>query len=320
MSDRPPAKRPRDPSLSFDFSASFPFPSSGEPAAAPTLSEPLVLSVAELGRSIRAGIDSAFPRASLVRGEVANARPAASGHLYFSLKDEDEDAMIDVVVYKSSLTPRSRALVKDGARIRVRGKPTFWAPRGRLQMVGDRVDDEGKGALLEALERLKAKLIAEGLFDIARKRPLPSEPRIVGVVTSESGAVIHDIVRVAARRGGAHVLLASARVQGAGAAESMMRALDLLSRIAGVDVIILGRGGGAADDLLAFSDEALVRAVAACRVPVVAAVGHDVEGPLGGFAADGRAATPSPAAAMVVPDRIAPRGLLLQRVRWFPAP
>ena len=311
MSERPPPKRPRDPSLSFDFSASFPFPLEAAPAAP---AEPVVLSVAELGRTIRGGVDSAFPRAVLVRGEVANARPAASGHLYFTLKDEDEDAMIDVVVYKSSLTPRARGLVKDGSRIRVRGKPAFWAPRGRLQMVGDRDDDEGKGALLEALERLKAKLLAEGLFDPERKRALPSEPRIVGVVTSETGAVIHDIVRVAARRGGAHVLLAPARVQGAGAAESMVRALELLSRIAGVDVIILGRGGGAADDLLAFSDEALVRAVAACRVPVVAAVGHDVDVPLVDFVADARAATPSQAAEMLVPDRAARRALLQKNV------
>ncbi|MGH7437732.1 MAG: exodeoxyribonuclease VII large subunit, partial [Polyangiaceae bacterium] len=167
---------------------------------------------------------------------------------------------------------------------------------------------------LEAVERLKARLAAEGLFAPERKRPLPAEPRIVGVVTSASGAAIHDVCRVAFRRGGARLLLAPAQVQGADAVETICRALGALQRVHGVDVIVLGRGGGSADDLSAFNDEMVVRAVAACRVPVVAAVGHDIDVTLVDFAADARAATPSQAAEMVVADRAA-RAETLGRTR-----
>jgi exodeoxyribonuclease VII large subunit len=269
--------------------------------------EPPVLSVAELDRSIRAAVDEAFQVAVWVEGEVADLRTAPSGHAYFCLKDEREEASIDVVIYRSNLTPRSRTLCVDGARVRLRGKPTFWVPRGRLQLVADRLQAAGRGALLEALERLKNKLAAEGLFAPERKRPLPAEPRVVGVVTSPGGAVIHDVCRVAFRRGGARILLSPAQVQGPGAVESICRALASLQRVRAVDVIVLGRGGGSADDLGAFNDEAVVRAVAACRVPVVSAVGHDVDVTLVDFAADARAATPSQAAELVVPDGSARR-------------
>jgi len=272
-----------------------------------------VLSVAQLGRILGRALERGFPESVLVEGEVSGARAAPSGHLYFSLKDEEEEAVVDVVVYRASVTPRARGLVRDGARVRVRGRPTFWAPRGRIQMVGDRVEPTGKGALLEALEKLKEKLAGEGLFARERKRGLPAEPRVVGVVTSAGGAVIHDICKVAFRRGGAHILLAPAQVQGLGAAESVRRALAALQRIASVDVIIVGRGGGSQDDLLAFHDEQLVRDVAACRVPVVSAVGHETDVTLVDFAADARAATPSQAAEMVVPDEVGRRRLLEER-------
>jgi exodeoxyribonuclease VII large subunit len=154
------------------------------------------------------------------------------------------------------------------------------------------------------------KLAAEGLFAADRKRALPLEPRVVGVVTSASGAVIHDICRVAFRRGGARILLAPAQVQGPTAVESICRALGQLQRVREVDVIVIGRGGGSADDLAAFNEEAVVRAVASCRVPIVSAVGHDVDVTLVDFASDARAATPSQAAEMAVPDRRARRELL----------
>lgn len=294
---------PDDASLSFDFTPRKPPPQSPP-------EQPRALTVAELDRAIRGTLEDAFAQAVWVEGEVADARPASSGHLYFCLKDEKEDAAIDVVIYRSSVTPRMRTLLVDGARVRLRGKPTFWAPRGRLQLVADRAQAAGRGALLEALEKLKAKLAAEGLFAPERKRPLPAEPRIVGVVTSAKGAVIHDVCRVAFRRGGARILLAAAQVQGPGAAESICRALGQLSRVSQVDVIVVGRGGGSADDLSAFNEEPVVRAVAACRVPVVSAVGHDVDFTLVDFASDARAATPSQAAEMVVPDRTARRELL----------
>ena len=273
--------------------------------SAPASQERDVLTVAELGRALARGIERAVPRMVWVEGEVVGSRPAASGHLEFTLKDQEEDAAIDVVMYRASLTNRTRAIVRDGARLRVRGRPAFWAQRGRLQFTADRIELAGRGAILEAIERLKEKLAAEGLFAPERKRPLPKDPRTIGVVTSAGGAVIHDICKVAARRGGAHVLLAPARVQGDGAAESVTRSLRMLEKVEAVDVIIVGRGGGSFDELLVWSDEALVRAVARCRVPIVSAVGHEVDVTLTDFAADKRAATPSQAAEMCVPDRAA---------------
>jgi exodeoxyribonuclease VII large subunit len=299
-----PLVPPEDRSLSFDFSPQAPKP------VDPRDSEPRPLSVAELDRAIKSAVEDAFSTAVWVEGEVTGARPAPSGHLYFCLKDEREEAAIDVVMYRANVTPRMRALCLDGARLRLRGRPTLWAPRGRLQFIADRLQAAGRGALLEAVERLKAKLAAEGLFALERKRALPQEPRIIGVVTSASGAAIHDICRVAFRRGAARILLAPAQVQGAGAVESICRAIMQLQRVRDVDVIVVGRGGGSADDLGAFNEEAIVRAVAGCRVPVVSAVGHDVDVTLVDFAADARAATPSQAAELVVPDRRARRELL----------
>ncbi|MBS2014606.1 MAG: exodeoxyribonuclease VII large subunit [Deltaproteobacteria bacterium] len=296
--------------LAFDFEAPVPAPA---PVSAPPPPAPTVYTVGQLGRIVIRTLERSFSEAVWVEGEVSGTRAAPSGHLYFCLKDEEEEAVIDVVMYRASVTPRGRALVKDGARIKLRGRPTFWAPRGRLQFVGDRIEPTGKGALLEALEQLKAKLVAEGLFRPERKRPLPAEPRVVGVVTSKAGAVIHDIVKVAFRRGGARILLAPAQVQGVGAAEAVRRALAALQRVPEVDVIIVARGGGSQDDLLAFHDEQLVRDVVACRVPVVSAVGHETDFTLVDFAADKRAATPSQAAEMVVPDAVSARHLLDER-------
>jgi exodeoxyribonuclease VII large subunit len=299
--------------LPLDFT---PRPAAPEPDATPTRKPanegPRTLSVGELDRAIKRSLDVAFEPVVWVGGEVSGARPATSGHLYFCLKDEREEASIDAVVYKTNATPRMRALIVDGARVRMRGKPTFWAPRGKLQFIADRVEPAGRGALLEALERLKAKLAQEGLFAAERKRRLPAEPRVVGVVTSASGAAMHDVCRVAFRRGGVRLLLAPALVQGAGAAESIVAALSALQRVRGVDVIILGRGGGSSEDLAAFNEEIVVRAVASCRVPIVSAVGHETDVSLSDFAADARAATPSQAAELVVPDARARRAALAQ--------
>lgn len=276
---------------------------------------PRVYTVAQVARGITRTLERTFARPVLVQGEATGVRSASSGHVYFALKDAEAEATLDAVIYRSSLTPRMRAVIKDGALLRVRGVPSFWAPRGRIQLVADRAELAGRGAILEALERLKEKLAAEGLFEEGRKRALPSDPRVVGVITSRAGAVIHDICKVAFRRGGARVLLAPAAVQGQGAASSIVRALEMLTRVPEVDVVIIARGGGSQDDLLAFSDEALVRAVAACPVPVVSAVGHQTDVPLVDFAADRRAATPSQAAELVVPDRAGRRRMLDERTR-----
>jgi exodeoxyribonuclease VII large subunit len=185
--------------------------------------------------------------------------------------------------------------------VQLRGRASFYAPRGRLQWIADVARPAGQGALLEALEKLKQKLVSEGLTDPERKRRLPSDPRRVGVVTSATGAAFSDIVTVARRRGRVSLLLSPAVVQGDGAPESILRALDLLER-AGPDVIIIGRGGGSAEDLMAFNDERVVRRVASCNVPIVSAVGHEIDFALTDLVADARAATPSQAAEMVVPN------------------
>ncbi|MFO0761086.1 MAG: exodeoxyribonuclease VII large subunit [Byssovorax sp.] len=299
------ARRSPPYSLSLDFGAA-PAPRAPEP---PSLdvpiepeepAEPAVLSVAELDRRLKRAVEG-VGYAIHVEGEISGLRPASSGHFYFTLKDEAEDAAIDCVMYRSA-PPRSRRLLEDGARVVLIGRPTFWAPRGRLQFTAEEARPAGRGALLEALERLKEKLASEGLFDPARKRPLPADPRVIGVVTSAGGAAIHDIVKVAFRRGGVRILLSPAAVQGAGAAGQMIKALGLLERVPEVEVVILGRGGGSSDDLAAFNDEQLARKVAAMRVPVVSAVGHEIDVTLTDLCADVRAATPSQAAEMLVPD------------------
>jgi exodeoxyribonuclease VII large subunit len=258
------------------------------------------ISVAELTRRLRRAVESSTGR-EWVEGEVAGLRAASSGHLYFSLKDEREDACVDCVMYRMQAL-RGRRLIRDGARVQIYGRATVWAPRGRLQFIAEVARPAGKGALLAALEALKEKLSQEGLFDPARKRPLPKAPRVVGVVTSAHGAAIHDIVTVAFRRGGVRIVLSPALVQGDFAPQSIVTALDRLERYPGLDVVIVGRGGGSNEDLMAFNDERVVRRVARASVPVVSAVGHEVDTTLTDWVADVRAATPSHAAELVVPD------------------
>ena len=261
---------------------------------------PTVISVGELDRRLKRLLESETADVQ-VEGEVSGLKEPASGHAYFTLKDEREDASIECVMYRTA-APRSRRLLKEGARVVLVGRATVYAPRGRLQLTADSAKPAGRGALLEALERLKEKLAGEGLFAEERKRPLPAEPRVIGVVTSADGAAIHDIVTVAFRRAPVRILLASAPVQGPGAAARIGRALQMLARVPDLDAIIVGRGGGSADDLSAFNDEDLVRLIAACRVPVVSAVGHEIDVSLTDLVADARAATPSQAAEMLVPD------------------
>ncbi|MDC0743600.1 exodeoxyribonuclease VII large subunit [Polyangium mundeleinium] len=264
--------------------------------------EPEVLSVAALDQRLRRAVEHASQDVRVL-GEVGGFRLHSSGHAYFTLKDEREDALINCVMYKTA-APRARKLLADGARVVLTGRATVYAPRGQLQFSVSDVRPVGRGALLEALERLKQKLAGEGVFAAERKRALPVDPAVIGVVTSGNGAAIHDIVTVSFRRGAPRILLARATVQGPGAAQSMARALDQLARVPDVEVVILGRGGGSAEDLSAFNDEALVRKVASFPVPVVSAVGHEVDVTLTDLAADARAATPSQAAELLVADRV----------------
>ncbi len=267
------------------------------------------MSVAELTRRLKRAAEDVSAN-EWVQGEIGSLTRASSGHIYFTLKDEEEEAVIDCVMYKFQAA-RVTKILEEGARLLIWGKATVWAPRGRLQFVAERARPFGRGALLLALEGLKARLSAEGLFAVERKRPLPDSPKVVGVVTSASGAAFHDIRSVAFRRGGVKLVLAPATVQGDDAPASIVRALDLLEQYPGLDVLILGRGGGSLEDLLAFSDERVVRRVARVGVPVVSAVGHEIDYSLTDLVADVRAATPSQAAELVIPDEMA----RIERVR-----
>lgn len=260
---------------------------------------PKIYSVAELVNRAHRCIEQNF-NGVYVEGEVTNLRIVASGHAYFTLRDAE--ALLPVAMWRSALA-RVRFKLQDGQRIRVFGRPGIYAAQGKFQMYAERVEPAGQGALLLQLEQLKAKLAAEGLFARERKRPLPRWPRTIGVITSPTGAAIHDIIKVARRRCPVRIVLAPAQVQGDDAAPSLIRALARLQARPGVEVIIIGRGGGASEDLRAFNDEALARAISACPVPVVSAVGHEVDTTICDLVADLRAATPSHAAELVVPDR-----------------
>jgi exodeoxyribonuclease VII large subunit len=267
-----------------------------------------VITVGELDRRLRRAVEVASDD-HWIEGEIASLKRAPSGHVYFTLKDEREDAVIDCVMYRFD-AQRSRRVLLEGARVQLKGRATVWAPRGRLQLVGTLARLAGRGELLLALEKLKEQLAKEGLFDAQRKRPLPASPRVVGVVTSGAGAAFHDIRTVAFRRASLTLVLAPALVQGEAAAASLVAALDLLERYPGLDALIIGRGGGSGEDLMAFNDERVVRRVARCKVPVVSAVGHEVDVSLTDLVADVRAATPSQAAELLVPDTEAQRQTL----------
>ncbi|HET8733905.1 MAG TPA: exodeoxyribonuclease VII large subunit [Anaeromyxobacteraceae bacterium] len=265
----------------------------------PPSREPKVLAVAELTRRLKVAVEPPFSDV-WVGGEVGNLRRQPSGHVYFGLKDAE--ASVDAVLWASTAR-RVRMELKDGMEVVARGRIEIYAPRGRYQLVVQEVEPRGAGARAVALQQLKERLAAEGLLDPARKRPLPFLPTRIGVATSTSGAALQDFLRVVrARFPGARVVVAGCRVQGEGAAATVVSALRLLVD-AGVDVAVVTRGGGSADDLWEFNDERLARAIAACPVPVVSAVGHEVDVTVADLVADVRAATPTHAAEVVVPVR-----------------
>ncbi|MFI5371013.1 MAG: exodeoxyribonuclease VII large subunit [Candidatus Eisenbacteria bacterium] len=260
-----------------------------------------VLTVSALTRLIKDTLAGAFP-AVWVRGEISGFKRADSGHLYFSLK-EGKDAVLACAMWKGS-TGRLAFRPADGGEVEAFGYIDVYPPRGGYQLIVQEMRPAGMGALLLALEELKRRLQAEGLFDPARKRPLPAYPRTVGVVTSPVGAAVRDIVKVLrARWPSIRIVLAPVRVQGEGAAAEIAEAIGRFDRWGAADVLIVGRGGGSLEDLWAFNEEAVVRAIAGSRTPVVSAVGHEVDTTLADHAADVRAATPSNAAELVVRDR-----------------
>jgi exodeoxyribonuclease VII large subunit len=236
-----------------------------------------------------------------VEGEISNYRPADSGHLYFSLKDDS--AQVRVVMFRSQ-AKLLRFRPEAGMQVIARGRVTIYDARGELQISAEYLEPKGAGALQVAFEQLKARLEVEGLFDAARKKKMPALPRRIGLITSPRGAAIRDILNILQRRHhSASILIYPAQVQGEAAAGEVAAGLRFLNRSRRVDVIIVARGGGSVEDLAAFNDEALARAVAASTIPVISAVGHETDFTILDFVADLRAPTPSAAAELVIRSR-----------------
>ena len=255
-------------------------------------------SVSELTSYIKTSLEACF-QSVIIEGEISNFKPSSSGHYYFTLKDEN--AAISAVLFKG----KSRYLdfvPKDGMMVRVKGSVTVYALRGAYQIVVDTMEQAGTGDILKAIEALKRKLADEGLFDQAKKRPLPRFPKTIGVITSPNGAALQDILNITQRRNNSiSVVILPCIVQGNDAPPTIIRQIEAANKFDIADVLIVGRGGGSLEDLLPFSDEGVVRAVAASRIPIVSAVGHEIDTALSDYAADLRAPTPSAAAELVTP-------------------
>ncbi len=247
---------------------------------------------------VRVSLEADFAEVWL-EGEISNLRAPASGHLYCTLKDQT--SQIRAVVFRSAAV-RLRFGLEEGLHVVVRGRLSVYEPRGEYQIILDHLEPKGRGALQLAFEQLKRRLEAEGLFDSKGKQSLPTFPRTVGIVTSPTGAAVRDLITVLHRRCPIlSIIIAPVQVQGSGAAEQITAAIQALNRLGVVDVMIIGRGGGSLEDLWSFNEEAVIRAIAASRVPIVSAVGHETDVTLADFAADVRAPTPSAAAEMVAP-------------------
>ena len=264
-------------------------------------SRPRALSVSELNHQARHLLEASFMQV-WVEGELSGFSRPSSGHWYFSLKDRK--CQIRCAMFRG-FNQRVKDVPKEGEQVRIRGKVTLYENRGDFQIIVEHVEPAGLGALQQAYEELKRKLQMEGLFDAARKKTLPPTPRHIGVVTSPTGAAIHDILTVLARRCPAiPVTLYPTAVQGQAATADIVRAIDRAARHGLADVLIIGRGGGSLEDLWCFNEEAVARAIAACPLPTVSAVGHEVDVTIADFVADLRAPTPSAAAELISPDQL----------------
>jgi exodeoxyribonuclease VII large subunit len=258
-----------------------------------------VLTVSALTLLVKEIIEGSFP-AVWVSGEISNFSRPQSGHCYLTLKDDE--AQVRAVIWRGTAAT-VRCDLHDGLEVICRGHLDVYAARGTYQLVIEEIQPKGLGALEQALRKLREKLAAEGIFDAERKRPLPAFPRRIAFVTSPTGAAIRDFLQVLRRRWrGADVLIVPVRVQGIGAAEEIARAIGIVNRLPQpIDVLVVGRGGGSLEDLWAFNEEPVVRAIRASRIPVVSAVGHEIDVTLADLVADLRALTPSEAAERVVP-------------------
>lgn len=271
-----------------------------------------IFSVSELTRLIKGMLEDAFG-AVWVEGEISNLRRPSSGHLYFTIKDAS--SQITAVLFRGNQTGL-KFQPKDGILVRAFGQISVYEKSGNYQIIVRQMEEGGKGSLQAQFEALKEKLQKEGLFDAARKRPIPVLPRHVGIVTSRTGAAIRDILNILGRRfPNLHLLLAPVKVQGEGAAAEIAAAIDLLNEIGGLDVLIVGRGGGSLEDLWAFNEEVVARAIVRSGIPVISAVGHEIDFTISDFVADLRAPTPSAAAELVVGRKDAFEDMLNQMAR-----
>jgi exodeoxyribonuclease VII large subunit len=259
-----------------------------------------ILTVSELTGKVRMLLEDRFTDV-WVEGELSNCRVWNTGHMYFTLKDGG--AQIRGVMFRSAVR-MLRFKPQDGVRVVARGRLTVYDAKGEYQILCEHLEPEGLGALQLAFDQLKRRLAAEGLFDERRKRRLPALPRKIGIVTSLEGAAVRDIIQVLRRRyPNVHIIIRPTRVQGEGAALDIARAMAAIGKVAGIDVVIVGRGGGSIEDLWAFNEEVTARAIAGCPVPTISAVGHETDVTIADFVADLRAPTPSAAAEMVVARR-----------------
>ena len=258
-----------------------------------------VFSVSRLNLEVRAALENSFPLL-WVTGEISNLSQPRSGHLYFTLKDQG--AQVRCALFRSRRL-RVRFAPSDGMQVLVRARITLFEPRGDFQLVIEHMEAAGEGALRQQVEALKARLAAAGVFEPANKKPVPAYPARIGVITSPGGAAVHDVLTVLGRRCPAiGVVIYGVPVQGDQAAGEICRMIEVADARAECDVLILTRGGGSLEDLMAFNDERVVRAVAACKLPVICAVGHEIDVTLSDFTADRRAPTPSAAAELASPD------------------
>lgn len=270
------------------------------------MQSPGILTVHELTTGIKEVLEGVFFEVSVL-GEVSNVRQPASGHVYFILKD-DTPSQIRCVLFKGAGL-RLKFALTDGMQVVVSGRVGVYERDGQYQLYAREIIPKGQGALQLAFEQLKAKLLKEGLFDEARKRALPFLPEAIGVVTSPTGAVIRDILHILNRRfEGARVIVNPVRVQGPEAAEEIASALRIFNELKCVDVVILARGGGSLEDLWAFNEEIVARAIYESEIPVISAIGHETDYTIADFVADCRAPTPSAAAEIVMPSRFELKG------------
>lgn len=271
-----------------------------------------VYTPSELNREVKLHLEMGFP-ALLLEAEISNLARPASGHLYFSLKDNR--AQIRCAMFRSSAT-RVGIRVENGMKVLARGRISLYEPRGEYQFIVESLQDAGEGILQRQFEELKKKLESEGLFDPAHKKPIPSHPARIGLITSSSGAAVRDLLHVLQRRWPiAQVRLYPAAVQGTGAPAEIRQAIKSANDQRWADTLIIGRGGGSLEDLVAFNDEAVARSVFACDIPVISAVGHETDFSICDFVADLRAPTPSAAAELATPDQAVLKAAFSRSVR-----